>query len=142
MVNKRIREARKALGLTQKEFAHCLRIGDSSLSKIEKGINNPSAQTVDLICRTFHINEDWLLYDIGEMFEKDYILTRHALAGQDEEFIDIVYRISKMENGWDKLKEAATCLQSIENLSPQDAYNAGFRMGMQFKQYESEHSEE
>lgn len=71
-MNARIKEVRKALGLTQKEFAERIQIGNSSLSKIEKGINNPSKQTIALICKEFAVNQRWLEDGTGEMVSIPY----------------------------------------------------------------------
>ena len=59
-VGERIRQIRKENGLTQVEFAVRLKIGGTSVSKLEKGENNPSDQTVTLICREFGVREAWL----------------------------------------------------------------------------------
>lgn len=42
------------------EFAKKIGITKSSVSLLESGKNNPSDQTVKLICKEFGINEDWL----------------------------------------------------------------------------------
>ena len=103
MIGKRIREARKTLGFTQKEFAKRLKIGDSSLSKLEKGINNPSSQTIALLCSSFHLNEEWLITGKGEMMNEDYLFIRESLHGDSEELINAIFNITQLPNGWKKL---------------------------------------
>ena len=59
-VNNRIKELRLNLGLSQEAFGKQIKIGRSSVSKLESGENNPSDQTISLICKEFNVNEDWL----------------------------------------------------------------------------------
>lgn len=69
-MNERIKEIRKKLKLSQDEFGKRLSITKASISRLESGENNPSAQTIKLICSEFHINEEWLRTGKGEMKEK------------------------------------------------------------------------
>lgn len=65
--NARIKKLRKALDLTQAEFA--LRIGTSQnvLANYESGRRNPSSSVVNNICKEFHVSETWLRTGEGEM---------------------------------------------------------------------------
>lgn len=56
----RIRSLRVALGLTQEEFGSRIGVGRSSIAKLESGENNPSKQTLELICTKFGANPEWL----------------------------------------------------------------------------------
>ena len=67
-INGRIKELRKKLGLTQKEFCEKLQITHGALSKIESGDNSPSKQTVFLICSSYGVSDTWLQTGDGEMF--------------------------------------------------------------------------
>lgn len=58
--NARIKELRKANGLSQEAFAARIGITKSSVSLIESGKNNPSEQTVLLICERFGVRREWL----------------------------------------------------------------------------------
>lgn len=69
-MNLRIKEIRKEFRLNQEDFADRLGIGKTAISKIELGINNPSEQTIKLICQQFNVNEDWLRNGNGEMLNK------------------------------------------------------------------------
>lgn len=66
----RIREIRKALHLTQAEFAHALGTTRTAYAKYENGLVEPSDTIVRLICSTYHIREDWLRTGEGEMHQK------------------------------------------------------------------------
>ena len=59
-VNERIKELRISQGLTMEQFRERIGIKRSSISLIESGKNNPSDQTIMLICREFGYNEEWL----------------------------------------------------------------------------------
>ena len=68
-MNERIRELRIMLGLSQEDFG--ARIGlksKASVSKIEKGVNGTTDQTIKSICREFGVDEDWLRTGIGDPF--------------------------------------------------------------------------
>lgn len=79
-MNERIKELRKALGLTLEEFGSRIGMGKSSVSKIEKGLNGTTDQTIRSICREFNVNETWLRTGDGDMFDQDQpsILSRLA----------------------------------------------------------------
>lgn len=59
-MNNRIKELRTSLNLTQEEFANRLAITKASVSRLESGVNNPSDQTVKLICSEFGVRREWL----------------------------------------------------------------------------------
>ncbi len=59
-IGTRIRDLRKLAGLSQIEFADLLGIRQSSLSQIEKGITNPSLETLERITQTFEVSYDYL----------------------------------------------------------------------------------
>lgn len=59
-INDRILSVRNALKMSQRAFGDAINITSSALSKLERGENNPSAQTIQLICSQFHVNSMWL----------------------------------------------------------------------------------
>ena len=67
-MNKRIREIRKALNLSQKEFAEQIGVGQTAVSHIEQTGVNITDQTIKTICLHFCVNESWLRDGEGEMF--------------------------------------------------------------------------
>lgn len=67
-MNERIRNVRKALGLTQTEFAEKLGIKQNSLANIEIGRRNASNQLVFSICREFGVNLDYIIHGEEPMF--------------------------------------------------------------------------
>lgn len=69
-MNARIRELRKALGLTQQEFADRIGIKRNTVANYETGRNDPVDSVCALIVREFNVNEEWLRTGAGEMFIK------------------------------------------------------------------------
>lgn len=93
-MNERIKLVRKKAGLNQEGFGERLRITKASISRIESGINNPSDQTIKLICSEFDINEDWLR--TGEGGEENMYIP------EDLQFIHNTGRLAKEQNEFKK----------------------------------------
>jgi transcriptional regulator with XRE-family HTH domain len=72
----RIQEARKALGLTQEEFARRLKISRVYLCKIEQQMRPANERILHLVALTFGVNSRWLETGAGKMFDipKDHKL--------------------------------------------------------------------
>lgn len=64
----RIKALRKALGLTQQEFADKIGSVQNTITGYETGRRTPSNQVIALICEKFNVNEKWLRTGEGEMF--------------------------------------------------------------------------
>ena len=69
-IKKRIIEIRKALKLTQGQFAQSLGLKDSAISRIESGTNALTEQNIKHVCLTFNVNEIWLRTGMGSMFDQ------------------------------------------------------------------------
>lgn len=67
-LNERIAILRKTLNLSMEKFGNKIGITKSSISGFEKGIRNPSEQTLKLICNVFNVDYFWLTEGTGEMF--------------------------------------------------------------------------
>ena len=67
-VNERLKKLRKALDLTQQEFADRIGSKRNTVAKYETDVNPPSAAVVSLICREFNVSEKWLRTGEGDMF--------------------------------------------------------------------------
>lgn len=83
MINERVKQLRKHLGLTQGQFAEELGITDSSVSRIEKGESALTEGNIKLICATRYVNEDWLRNGTGDMFKPeednlDYLIGKYG----------------------------------------------------------------
>lgn len=67
-MKERLKELRKALGLTQQEFADRLHIKRTNIGNYEVGVSLPTDSVIALICREFNVSEEWLRNGTGEMF--------------------------------------------------------------------------
>jgi len=66
-MNTRIKELRKVLNLSQKEFGSAIGLR-SSISEIENKKAPITERTIIAICNIFNVNEEWLRSGNGEMF--------------------------------------------------------------------------
>lgn len=67
-VNERIKAVRLALGISQEEFGKRLGVTRGAITNIELNKVEPKPLFVDLICREFNVNEDWLKNGAEPMF--------------------------------------------------------------------------
>lgn len=92
-MNDRIKLLRKALNLSQKDFATKIGLTDTAISKLEKGIRNMSDQTIKSICREFNVNYAWLTEGLGDMFSAfpetilDELADEYKLDDQDKDLV-------------------------------------------------------
>ena len=123
-MNERIKKVRKALDLTQQEFAERIGMKRNSIALIENG-RNTSDQTVFAICREFNVNEEWLRTGAGEMFKAAPSSVLDALAEQYgltnaayvmvEKFVNL--KPEAQETIFNYVREVAAAFQSGE-ISP------------------------
>lgn len=59
-MNERIKELRKALGLTQEKFGEKIGVRQNTVAQYEMGRNIPIDSVINLICREFGVREEWL----------------------------------------------------------------------------------
>ena len=64
----RIKAIRKELGLTLEKFGEKLGVTKTTISRIEKGVNNLTDQMARSICREYNVDYDYLMYGEGDMF--------------------------------------------------------------------------
>ena len=126
-MDKRIRELRKHLGLTQKEFADRLGIKPTAIANYEGGRNTPIDAVISLICREFGVNETWLRTGEGEMVT---VSTRDAelAAFMGRVLADwpgsirrrMIYALSRLdESGWEVIDRMVT-LMAEEKKKPEE----------------------
>ena len=88
----RIKELRKAKGLTQLEFADALKVSRNNIAGYETGRTDPSASAISLICKTFSVSETWLRTGEGSMYTEDreekqsVAFMRDALSSESKDF--------------------------------------------------------
>lgn len=76
----RIKEIRKALNISQTEFAKKIGLSQATLAMIEVGKRTFNDKHIKLICSTFNVNENWLRTGEGEMFNS---------SPYEQEFVEI-----------------------------------------------------
>ena len=89
-MHERIKELRKALGLTQQKFADGMGVKQNTIAQYESGRNAPIDAVVTLICRTYGVNETWLRTGEGEMFQP---------KSRNDELLDYARRIAEGDPG-------------------------------------------
>ena len=68
-MNKRFKEMRKSLHLTQEQIGALIGVNGPAISQIESGRSKPTAAALKLICSTYHISYTWLTEGTGSMME-------------------------------------------------------------------------
>jgi len=63
LINKSIKDLRKKLGLTQEQFCEKIGISLQGLSNLERNRYQPTAETIDKICKVFKITPNELLLE-------------------------------------------------------------------------------
>lgn len=99
---KTVKELRKELNLTQKEFADRIHISRSNLAGIESGRVNFTQRIAHDISREFNVNLEWIKTGKGEMFkepnspeELEEFLT-HILIDEDDVMKETILTLSKL----------------------------------------------
>lgn len=121
-MHERLKKLRKALDLTQQEFADRIGSKRNTVAKYETSANTPSAAVVSLICREFNVNEEWLRNGTGEMFlpvnrNTDIAkLTKQLLNEEDDSFKNrFVRMLSNLSvEEWEFLEQKAKELCGLD----------------------------
>lgn len=146
----RVKEIRKALGLTLDKFGEKLGVTKQTISRIEKGVNNVTDQMAKGICREYGVSEDWLLHGSGEMFAPDSeeelkaLVKRYGLSNADmvllrkfmgldesarkktlEFMIDVVAALNELPDSF--FDEAPDTPEELEKLYPPVGDDSGER---------------
>jgi len=87
ILSQRIGKIRKALGLTQVEFANDLKISPTHIGAMEKGTRKIPERIIKIICFTYQVNESWFKTGKGDMFKK----------GRDFKLEEVVKNFNKLD---------------------------------------------
>jgi len=87
ILSQRIGEIRKALGLTQAEYANDLKISQSHANAMELGSRKIPERIIKLICFTYNVNENWFKTGKGDMFKK----------GRDFKLEELIKNFNKLD---------------------------------------------
>ena len=99
-MNTRLKSVRKALGLSQIDFAQRIGVTDGAISSLERGQNNLTDQMILAICRAYLVNETWFRTGVGEMFDSPAstsgreLLEHLNLSAPESEVIDTYMSMS------------------------------------------------
>ena len=124
-IHDRIVEVRKFYGETQSDFAEKIGLKRSSLTNIETARYNVTDRVINDICKTYHVNREWLETGQGEMLveqtrdERIAAFVGQALSDEGDDFkrqlIGLLAALD--EDGWRKLKAAAEALKKASDNS-------------------------
>jgi len=113
-INERVKEARKALSLTQTTFAKRIAISNGYIAGIELGQRNVNERLIKLISSEFGINEKWLKTGEGLMLASD-----KKKEKQIETLINIFEELSPdMQAFFVSQVEALLTIQKEKNNNP------------------------
>lgn len=128
-MNERVKELRKALGLSGEKFGERIGLKKSVISQMETGKTGTTDQTIKTICREFNVNEEWLRYGNGEMFietKSDNELFKWAgkvLGSKDMTFRkSFVNALSKLsEDDWEKVEKfTRSLIETVDTQKKED----------------------
>lgn len=111
---KRIKEIRKALGLTQEEFAARIGVKRGAIANYEIGRNEPVDAVISLICREYSVSETWLRSGSGEMF---------TYAEKNDRLAEIVARLGRPK-AETTLRIVSTVLSAVDDETAQRIWDA------------------
>ncbi len=103
-IGERIKKLRKSLDMTQQEFAERIGVKRNTIGQYEIGRNEPIDAIINLICREFNVNKEWLQTGIGEMFkpvlnsELDILVAKYKLTSKDYIFLQKFLENPKVRN--------------------------------------------
>lgn len=102
-MNERIKEVRKALGLSQEEFGRRLGVTRGAVTNIELNKVEPKQLFVELLCREFNVSYEWLSTGRGDMFEDlpetllSEVAQQYHLNPQDIQIIKAYLELTEQE---------------------------------------------
>jgi transcriptional regulator with XRE-family HTH domain len=102
-IKERIREVRKELNITQREFGESAEIDRRYVAKVECGSQNPSFKFLRNISIKHKLSLDWVLYGIGQRYlaieDSNYgdelALFKKLLDKGSSEDIDVIIKMTK-----------------------------------------------
>ena len=104
----RLKQLRKALNLTQQEFADRIGISRGNIGAYEVGKNALSDAVVSLRCKEFSVNEEWLRTGEGDMF---------LPVEQDTDIEKLARLLAREENSSFKKQFVSMFVSKLESLS-------------------------
>ena len=122
-MNQRLKKLRKTLDLTQQKFGERIGVKGNTIAQYELGRNEPIDAVINLICREFNVNEEWLRTGTGDMFlpvDRNADIAKLTKMLLDEEsdsfknrFISMLANLTTGE--WEFLEQKAKELAGIDD---------------------------
>lgn len=122
-MNERLKKLRKTLDLTQQKFGERIGVKGNTIAQYELGRNEPIDAVINLICREFNVNEEWLRTGTGDMFlpvDRNADIAKLTKMLLDEEsdsfknrFISMLANLTTGE--WEFLEQKAKELAGIDD---------------------------
>lgn len=122
-MNERLKKLRKTLDLTQQKFGERIGVKGNTIAQYELGRNEPIDAVINLICREFNVNEEWLRTGTGDMFlpvDRNADIAKLTKMLFDEEsdsfknrFVSMLANLTTGE--WEFLEQKAKELAGIDD---------------------------
>ncbi|WP_338631111.1 helix-turn-helix transcriptional regulator [Clostridium baratii] len=96
-MDNRLKELRKFLNLSQREFGAKLNLSPDMISLLERGKRKFTERVISDICREFNVNRNWLETGDGDMFI-DILGKIDEFANADEEVQEMVRLYMQMDS--------------------------------------------
>jgi len=95
-INKRVKDLRKALNMTQVSFSQVIALSSGYLAGIETEKRRVNNRLIKLICSSFNVNEQWLRSGEGNMFtisdDERYIKLVGLFKELEKKYQDYIFR--------------------------------------------------
>ena len=95
-INKRIKNLRKTLNMTQVSFSQVIALSSGYLAGIETEKRRVNNRLIKLICSSFNVNEQWLRSGEGNMFtiidDERYIKLVGLFKELEKKYQDYIFR--------------------------------------------------
>lgn len=111
----KIKEARKAQNLTQKQLAESIGAKHNSVSDWENGKNKPDPDTIELLCGVLKITPNYLLQSSKEDFspkEKQLIMKYRGLDPHGKEMVDFT-----LLKEWERSTAEAKAVEKVVSMT-------------------------
>lgn len=110
-MNKRLKELRSKLGLSQAAFAEKIGIKQTSYSDIETGRRELTERNLNLICKEFNVDENWLRTGNGDKIfvlelDEDTMLVESLLNDVDNPVYELIKKFMKLYNSFGPTERA------------------------------------
>ncbi|MBY2460004.1 helix-turn-helix domain-containing protein [Clostridioides difficile] len=91
-INNRIKQVRKGLGFTQKEFGEKIGLSQNHISHIESGKGKVVQSTINALYIELGVNREWLKTGKGNMYDDAESAVKHMLySSDDNDDDDVIY---------------------------------------------------